>query len=173
MEEAFRQGDEERKLGLDIGPLGDRENVSIEHCQVGHSGKDMCWGGERLCTCAPHPQMTFIDYFLHPLWETWAELVYPDAQPMMDYLSKTREYWSRLLPKSPSPSVEEEEETFEGDSIKDQETPNVSLLQSPDHSSQKRYSEVLRGWICVSVCTVSCDNINTGGSYSGRQGGIH
>lgn len=35
MEESFEQGDEEKKLSIDIGPLGDRENVCIEKCQVG------------------------------------------------------------------------------------------------------------------------------------------
>ncbi len=34
MEESFLQGDEEKKLSIDIGPLGDRENVCIEKCQV-------------------------------------------------------------------------------------------------------------------------------------------
>ena len=37
MEESFNQGDEEKKLGLDISPLGDRENVCVEKCQVGVS----------------------------------------------------------------------------------------------------------------------------------------
>lgn len=34
MEESFNQGDEEKKLKIDISPLGDRENVSMEKCQV-------------------------------------------------------------------------------------------------------------------------------------------
>lgn len=34
LEESFQQGDEEKKLGIDVGPLGDRDNISIEKCQV-------------------------------------------------------------------------------------------------------------------------------------------
>ena len=34
MEESFNQGDEEKRLQIDISPLGDREKVSIEKCQV-------------------------------------------------------------------------------------------------------------------------------------------
>ena len=35
IEENFVQGDEEKKLGIDVGPLGDRDNVCVEKCQVG------------------------------------------------------------------------------------------------------------------------------------------
>ncbi len=56
-------------------------------------------------------QVSFIDYIIYPLWETWAELVYPDAQPIIDHLSKTREYWSSRSVNSPMPSEEDEDET--------------------------------------------------------------
>jgi cAMP-specific phosphodiesterase 4 len=29
-------------------------------------------------------QIGFIDYIVHPLFETWAELVYPDASSILD-----------------------------------------------------------------------------------------
>ena len=48
--------------------------------------------------------MTFIDFLIYPLWETWGELVYPDAQDILKNLSDTREYWKSLIPNSPSPS---------------------------------------------------------------------
>lgn len=54
MEEFFQQGDKEREMGLDISPMCDRHNATIEKSQVG-----------------------FIDYIVHPLWETWADLVHP------------------------------------------------------------------------------------------------
>ena len=41
---------------------------------------------------------------MYPLWETWAELVYPDAQNILEHLSQTRDYWFKLTEKSPSPS---------------------------------------------------------------------
>ncbi len=89
-------------------------------------------------------QVSFIDYIIYPLWETWAELVYPDAQPIIDHLSKTREYWSSRSVNSPMPSEEDEEE-----SDKDKEPVPVNevilspttediLLQSPA-ASIRRY----------------------------------
>lgn len=80
-EELFLQGDEEKRLNIPVSPLGDREHVCIEKCQ-----------------------MTFIDFLIYPLWETWAELVYPDAQEILQNLSDTREYWKSQIPCSPSPS---------------------------------------------------------------------
>ena len=37
-----------------------------------------------------YPQVGFIDYVVHPLWEVWAELVFPDAQDMLALLEKNR-----------------------------------------------------------------------------------
>ena len=34
MQESFKQGDEERRRGIPMNPLGDREQVSIAKCQV-------------------------------------------------------------------------------------------------------------------------------------------
>ena len=49
-------------------------------------------------------QVSFIDFIVYPLWETWAELVYPDAQSILQYLARMREYWNGLVPTSPPPS---------------------------------------------------------------------
>ena len=35
-------------------------------------------------------QVGFISYIVHPLWETWAELVYPDAQDILTTLDNNR-----------------------------------------------------------------------------------
>ena len=35
-------------------------------------------------------QVGFISYIVHPLWETWAELVYPDAQEILTTLENNR-----------------------------------------------------------------------------------
>lgn len=51
MEEFFQQGDKERAAGMDISPMCDRHCATIEKSQVG-----------------------FIDYIVHPLWESWSEL---------------------------------------------------------------------------------------------------
>lgn len=50
-----------------------------------------------------------------PLWETWAELVYPNAQQMMQNLVKTREYWTKQLSSSLDKSFDEDEGAFDGD----------------------------------------------------------
>ena len=40
-------------------------------------------------------QVGFISYIVHPLWETWAELVYPDAQDILAMLESNR--WAYAL----------------------------------------------------------------------------
>ena len=39
-------------------------------------------------------QVGFISYIVHPLWETMAELVYPDAQHIMATLETNR--WTEI-----------------------------------------------------------------------------
>ncbi|CAH8541228.1 unnamed protein product [Schistosoma turkestanicum] len=74
MEELFQQGDKERELGIEISPICDRNTATIEKSQV-----------------------SFIDYIVHPLWETWSDLVYPDAQTILETLEDNREwYYSQI-----------------------------------------------------------------------------
>ncbi|EGT53509.1 hypothetical protein CAEBREN_31468 [Caenorhabditis brenneri] len=89
MEEYWRQGDKEKELGLEISPMCDRGNVTIEKSQVG-----------------------FIDYIVHPLYETWADLVYPDAQNILDQLEENREWYQSRIPEEPDTArtVTEEDE---------------------------------------------------------------
>lgn len=81
MEEFFIQGDMERDKGLDISPMCDRHTATVEKSQVG-----------------------FIDYIVHPLWETWADLVYPSAQEILDTLEDNRDWYQSMNPISPSAS---------------------------------------------------------------------
>uniref|UniRef100_A0A2K6EXJ2 Phosphodiesterase n=1 Tax=Propithecus coquereli TaxID=379532 RepID=A0A2K6EXJ2_PROCO len=78
MAEFFQQGDRERESGLDISPMCDKHTASVEKSQVG-----------------------FIDYIAHPLWETWADLVHPDAQDLLDTLEDNREWYQSKIPRSP------------------------------------------------------------------------
>ncbi|XP_040910328.1 cAMP-specific 3',5'-cyclic phosphodiesterase 4D isoform X3 [Toxotes jaculatrix] len=87
MVEFFTQGDRERDKGMEISPMCDKHNASIEKNQVG-----------------------FIDYIVHPLWETWADLVHPDAQEILDTLEDNREWYQSMIPHSPSPNPEGQEE---------------------------------------------------------------
>ncbi|CAF1043388.1 unnamed protein product [Rotaria sordida] len=80
MEEFWRQGDKERDLGLEVSPMCDKRVASVEKHQVG-----------------------FIEFIVHPLWETWADLVYPDASAILETLEQNRDwYQSRLSPPSSS-----------------------------------------------------------------------
>ncbi|XP_038559003.1 cAMP-specific 3',5'-cyclic phosphodiesterase 4D isoform X5 [Micropterus salmoides] len=87
MEEFFSQGDRERERGMEISPMCDKHNASVEKSQVG-----------------------FIDYIVHPLWETWADLVHPDAQDILDTLEDNREWYQSTIPQSPSPALDESED---------------------------------------------------------------
>ncbi|XP_013362709.1 PREDICTED: cAMP-specific 3',5'-cyclic phosphodiesterase 4C isoform X2 [Chinchilla lanigera] len=78
MAEFFQQGDQERESGLDISPMCDKHTASVEKSQVG-----------------------FIDYIAHPLWETWADLVHPDAQDLLDTLEDNRSWYHSRVPRSP------------------------------------------------------------------------
>ncbi|XP_046717193.1 cAMP-specific 3',5'-cyclic phosphodiesterase 4D-like isoform X3 [Silurus meridionalis] len=87
MDEFFSQGDRERERGMEISPMCDKHNASVEKSQVG-----------------------FIDYIVHPLWETWADLVHPDAQDILDTLEDNREWYQSTIPQSPSPAPEQDDE---------------------------------------------------------------
>ena len=61
MEEFFQQGDKEREAGLDISPMCDRYNATIEKSQVGF---------QRNVLCLPFPPGTELcEWFLWRLWE--------------------------------------------------------------------------------------------------------
>ncbi|XP_034365445.1 3',5'-cyclic-AMP phosphodiesterase 4A isoform X2 [Arvicanthis niloticus] len=85
MAEFFQQGDRERERGMEISPMCDKHTASVEKSQVG-----------------------FIDYIVHPLWETWADLVHPDAQDILDTLEDNRDWYHSAIRQSPSPTLEEE-----------------------------------------------------------------
>ena len=90
MNEFWNQGDIERKLKLDISPMCDRHNANVEKSQVG-----------------------FIDYIVHPLWETWAELVQPDAQEILDQLEENRNWYNMQMEEQQAQQQQQE------DSLKD------------------------------------------------------
>ncbi|XP_052336047.1 cAMP-specific 3',5'-cyclic phosphodiesterase 4B-like isoform X1 [Oncorhynchus keta] len=91
MEEFFHQGDRERERGMEISPMCDKHTASVEKSQVG-----------------------FIDYIVHPLWETWADLVHPDAQDILDTLEDNRNWYQSMIPQSPSPPWATEQGDQEG-----------------------------------------------------------
>uniref|UniRef100_A0A3P8WKW9 Phosphodiesterase n=1 Tax=Cynoglossus semilaevis TaxID=244447 RepID=A0A3P8WKW9_CYNSE len=92
MDEFFHQGDRERERGMEISPMCDKHTASVERTQVG-----------------------FIDYIVHPLWETWADLVHPDAQDILDTLEENRNWYQSMIPPSPSPPFYDEDEDEDED----------------------------------------------------------
>ena len=58
---------QEKGDGLDISPMCDRETTNVEKSQVG-----------------------FISFIVQPLWETWAELVFPDINYILDILKNNK-----------------------------------------------------------------------------------
>ncbi|KAL9824217.1 LOW QUALITY PROTEIN: 3',5'-cyclic-AMP phosphodiesterase 4C-like [Geothlypis trichas] len=130
MVEFFHQGDREREKGMEISPMCDKHTASVEKSQVG-----------------------FIDFIAHPLWETWADLVHPDAQELLDTLEDNREWYQSMIPRSPSPPApaaspaatdkfqfeltleEEEEEEEEGES--DTELEGAESPLDEDNSGSK------------------------------------
>ena len=67
--------------------------------------------------------MSFLDLIIIPLWETWGELVYPDAQEMLENLSKTREFWHDKIKCTSPPLSENEPEGEDPSNIEDNEHP--------------------------------------------------
>ena len=56
---------------------------------------------------------------MHPLWETWADLVHPDAQDILDALEDNRDWYQSQIPVSPSSSSHalKEEDEVESQSV--------------------------------------------------------
>ena len=128
-QEFFSQGDKERENGLDISPMCDKDNATLEKTQVFFNTKYICSQNTQNDLYILHLDATmliifiqfcikkvgFIDYIVHPLWETWADLVHPDAQEILDTLEDNREWYQSQIPLSRSSSgndlKEEEEKT--------------------------------------------------------------
>ena len=72
------QGDEEKRLGLPVSAIMDRETVVISKSQIG-----------------------FLDFFVYPLFEVLSDLVYPYGDFMLENLTNNREHWASLQNQSP------------------------------------------------------------------------
>uniref|UniRef100_A0AAR2KMS7 Phosphodiesterase n=1 Tax=Pygocentrus nattereri TaxID=42514 RepID=A0AAR2KMS7_PYGNA len=121
MVEFFTQGDRERDRGMEISPMCDKHNASIEKSQVG-----------------------FIDYIVHPLWETWADLVHPDAQDILDTLEDNREFYQSLIPHSPTIAHEEKSPGEKFQLVLTLEEEGETDAESPD--SPEEETETGQDW---------------------------
>merc|ERR1719323_1280387 len=70
-EEFWLQGDEERRLGLVVSPLCDREAGMAS---------------------VPQGQLGFINFVVRPLWNTLAELI-PEVQHLQDQMAQNAQFW--------------------------------------------------------------------------------
>ncbi|XP_072005593.1 3',5'-cyclic-AMP phosphodiesterase 4A isoform X7 [Engystomops pustulosus] len=117
LEEFFRQGDKERERGMEISPMCDKHTASVEKSQVG-----------------------FIDYIVHPLWETWADLVHPDAQDILDTLEDNRDWYQGMIPQSPSPPPDDQDKDDE--SCIDKFQFELTLEEEAEESDKDRNSGI-------------------------------
>jgi len=63
------------------------------------------WLVPLLFTCLDVPvQVGFIDFIVHPLWETWADLVHPFCAELLDELEDNRVWYSSRITHSSSSS---------------------------------------------------------------------
>ncbi|XP_070139168.1 3',5'-cyclic-AMP phosphodiesterase isoform X7 [Drosophila bipectinata] len=153
MEEFFLQGDKERESGMDISPMCDRHNATIEKSQVG-----------------------FIDYIVHPLWETWADLVHPDAQDILDTLEENRDYYQSMIPPSPPPSgvdenPQEDRIRFQV-TLEESDQENLAELEEGDESVADAASSTTTGTTATSALGGGAAGGNkTGGSQNQHQHG--
>ncbi|KAK0393047.1 hypothetical protein QR680_000032 [Steinernema hermaphroditum] len=104
-EEYWRQGDREKDLGLEISPMCDRTNVTLEKSQVG-----------------------FIDYIVHPIFETWADLVYPHAQNILDQLEENRQWYQARIPEETDSARDE----GGGEAVQQEKKRTVDQLSEED-----------------------------------------
>ncbi|KAJ3416598.1 hypothetical protein HDV05_000880 [Chytridiales sp. JEL 0842] len=77
MEEFFKQGDRERKLGMPVSKFMDRTDTNIPKCQIG-----------------------FIDILVIPLFETFSQCVQTEfTQLCLSNITRNRAYWESILDK--------------------------------------------------------------------------
>ncbi|KAJ3048826.1 High affinity cAMP-specific 3',5'-cyclic phosphodiesterase 7A, partial [Rhizophlyctis rosea] len=70
MEEFFMQGEEEKRKGVPISPMMDREKTDIPKCQIG-----------------------FIDFIILPLFEAWSGFMLEDLDPLIANIQNNKAYW--------------------------------------------------------------------------------
>ena len=74
---------------------------------------------------------------MHPLWETWADLVQPDAQEILDALEENREWYQGQIPVSPSPSSQELKEEEEAEAEQEQEGDEVGGQEEVEEGKEE------------------------------------
>ena len=71
---------------------------------------------------------------MHPLWETWADLVHPDAQEIIDALEDNRDWWLKQIPDSPN-LVDKTKDNFMGDEVETSKASEVAAVAAESAGS--------------------------------------
>jgi len=135
-------------MGFDISPMCDRHSATVEKSQVG-----------------------FIDYIVHPLWETWADLVHPDAQDILDTLEENRDWYQQMIPLSPSSSSNDlQEEERSSDDARDSENEDELCAAADKIKIHFTHDEETSGGETSGVC-VSTGSTGVAFTAGGDPGG--
>ena len=67
----------------------------------------------------PRFQVVFIDFVAQPLWETWGDLVYPDAVEILEKIEDNREWYNSQVIKNdpdrpPASALKEKRVSWQG-----------------------------------------------------------
>jgi hypothetical protein len=74
---------------------------------------------------------------VHPLWETWADLVHPDAQDILDALEDNRDWYQSQIPVSPASSSPELEDASQAGAVGH---PGGEVVKEDDDSSSSSHT---------------------------------
>ncbi len=86
-------------------------------------------------------QIGFIDYIVHPLWETWADLVEPDCHDILDNLEDNRNWYMSQVCRSPVEMLSARQSPSQ-DVVKDSNTrQQVSIKAADDKTSDEETDE--------------------------------
>ena len=91
-----------------------KEYENSPPCTPRHASVQNCVKRAPFC-CHVYWQVSFIDYVVHPLWETWTELVFPDGQEILDSLESNRDWYASRIAKRHTSDVVVEEDSNEDD----------------------------------------------------------
>lgn len=110
--------------------------------------------------------MGFIDYIVHPLWETWSDLVHPDAQDILDTLEDNRDWYHSMIPQSPSPPPDDAEK--DEDACLEKFQFELTLEEEGEDSEHSDKDNISPGEEDNSFCTANEENQHE--SLEGQDG---
>ncbi|KAJ3290854.1 High affinity cAMP-specific 3',5'-cyclic phosphodiesterase 7A [Borealophlyctis nickersoniae] len=122
MDEFFKQGDRERKMGMPVSKFMDRYDTNIPKCQIG-----------------------FMDILVVPLFGAWSECVHTEFTNFcMENIAVNRAYWQAMLddPDSQAKFVMAADEGFEDVNIDVPPPFTFRLNHAMSNAMQRRQSTV-------------------------------